>query len=80
MTDQAHYKVTTEATMGLFTRPFQLNGQPTVFLTLSGSSKGKRGPLEDPGSRFRNGSMAENGFEGLRGDGVLFPDREVACQ
>ncbi|KAF4173941.1 hypothetical protein CNMCM8694_008421 [Aspergillus lentulus] len=67
MTGQVHYKVKTEATMGLFSRPFHLNGQITVLWTLSGSgsgsAKGKRGPLENPGCRFRNGSMEENGFD-----------------
>lgn len=55
--------------MGLFTRPFQVNGQPTVFLTLSGPSKAS-GTIGEP--RL---SVQER-FRGRKWVGVLFLDRE----
>lgn len=62
--------------MGLFTRPFQVNGQPTVFLTLSGPSKAS-GTIGEPRLSVQERSVAENGFGGeLQGVGVLFLDRE----
>jgi hypothetical protein len=59
------YLVTTEATtMGLFTRPFQVNGQPTVFLTLSGPSKAS-GTIGEPRlsaqERFRGRKWVRGG-------------------
>jgi hypothetical protein len=68
--------------MGLFTRPFHLNGQPTVFFdsvwvwvwVLQRQAGTTGGPRLSVQERFHGRKWVR----GLRGDAVLFPDREVA--